>query len=185
MNDVQEEKNIEFLKFLITEFMQKVTSITTSMNDVTNQIRALSTISMQSPTRSEILAKIAEVITEIKDQLDSCVVENIQNNHKEITAFHQINYEKITGKMDNREKDQLLLNVDIRDAIAKVKGISDDVDSLSNKVNNSIKDLSDKIDALVNTISNLYKILIAITAITPILWGIFKFASSLATVSKP
>ncbi len=169
MNDITtSDKVIEFLKFVLTEFTQKITTITTSINDVTSQIRTMSTISSQSPTRAEILTKINTVIEVVKEEIDN----EIQDHHKDITNFHQLNYEKIIGKMDTREKEQLLMNVDVKEIGTQVKTITTNVDLLEKKI-----------DKLIETVTTLYKILGVIVGVVPILWGLFHFINSI-TVRK-
>lgn len=184
MSDLKQEqtdKIYEMMKFVMTDVMGKFTIVSNSLNDVSSQIKLLSAVSSQSPTRSEILDKIAAVVDLIKNVITVELEEDIQEHHKDITTFHQTNYDKIAGKMDARDKDQVVSNMEVKETLSQIKVLLNNLEKISDKVDDvdkipdRVDKISEKVDKLVNTLNTFYKIACAFMGATPVLWILFEF----------
>jgi hypothetical protein len=143
---------IEFLKFVLTDVVSKITMVTVNMNEVTNQVKTLITLENVPPSRNDLLQKINDVIETLSDDLNTL--------QKDMTTQTQAHCDKLQAKIDSKEIEQSKTNTELLKLailIPRLEEISSDVK---------------KITGVFVLLSRLAKIM---AAIIPVLWGVFHY----------
>jgi len=160
----------DFSQYVLSEMLEKLTLFSTTMNDSSNQVKILTTLSLQSPTRLELLERINQISGAIKQYIDDSVVESLKENHKEISAATKINTEKIIEKLDLRDKEFLLLSVEIgKNTVMLVE------------TTQQLKVIVESIKKSNIIVGILVKVLSILIASVPILWSLFTWLNTLYT----
>jgi hypothetical protein len=177
MSDLNTQPNptdnqvFDFLKYILTEVLEKMTNVSTTMNDVTNQTKTLTTLSSQSPTRADLSAKLDQIVKIINDEIDKKVVVALREHHKEISAASQAYFIKILDKLDEKEKEIIL-------SCNKITENSQQLTQIDTNITIIVESIK-KSNIIVSFI--IKAIAIAVAAI-PILWTLFNWLNSIKVV---
>lgn len=138
MADQHTENNIfEFIKYILSDMVTKLTIVTSNMTDVTNQVKNLTTVVSQPPTRSDILEKINITREAISNEID----------------------DEIVKRLNDREKDYFNLNIFIKElnvVVQKLTTMIDENTNLLNKLHNKINILQIVVAAIFALIPILW-----------------------------
>lgn len=148
----------DFVKYVLSEFLSKITVVTSAISDVTNQVKFLTTMSSQVPTRTDLAAKIDQVYDTLSEEINKDLLENLKVQHKDISNI----LEKISEKISNCERNQEALKL--------------------------LCDASDKkLDVLIEGFKKskiirgiLIKVIAGVITGIPILWGLFTWIASIS-----
>jgi len=174
----EQENLLNTIRGSLSNISEKTNSVTTAINEMTNQIKWLISLVSQPPLRQDIVNKISEVNQSIDDLVDDKVLHNLTSNHKELVDLSRSFSEKIVTKLDDREKDHAAIKNELNSLINKLETvlskqdlICKDINEKQQTVNNVVIDINEKIDSIKKTV-----IWFLFTGV-PTLFALFSFIS--------
>lgn len=114
MNELQvspksESTNIfEFIKWVLTDLVGKITTLSANMNDMSNQIKTLNTIVSQAPTRLNIMDKLNGVGQDVNKEIDIL--------KRDFTTQSKEHCEKVLERTDDAEEKQQKIMDEMHDS---------------------------------------------------------------------
>lgn len=118
-----DKKALELVGSIFSQVLDKIAGITIAINEVTNQIKNLSALTSQSPTRQDISNKINDLNKIIDDTIKSDIVEVFEEQHEEILKTNLSNFEKLSDRLTLREKEHILMNQKFEEIDKKIEVI--------------------------------------------------------------
>lgn len=133
----------EFIKFIQSDILSKITSLSTIINDISKQINILVLLDSQPPSRIELLEKIKMNSLELENE----TIEILQTQFKK-TDLKLISYDNIV--------------TDIKHVNLGLNSILDQIGEINKKMNSSL-----------DSYKFIFKIVVVTISIVPIIWTIF------------
>ncbi len=178
MNDLfnKETKNnkqidtdvLDFLKYVLSEVLSKITTTTSTINEVTNQVKTLITLSSQAPTRHDLMEKLSRMFIDIAQKLDDNVVDGMTDNHKELT--NQLG--KVVEFLNKRENEHSSLNESLKNLISESNKLKTELDVIKPLIEQAIKQ-EEKTTELITSIKR--SVFTFLFTIVPTMWGLYAF----------
>lgn len=153
-NNDNHNQIFEFIKFIQNDILSKITALSVVINDISKQLNLLVILDSQPPSRLELLEKLKTTFSDISQtiniNLDS-TCDNTQELLKEQFKKTDLKLIRYDGVLTS-----------INDVILKINSLSNKFETVDTKITDSL-----------NSYKSVFRILVIIASIIPMLWGVF------------
>ena len=166
----------DFLKYVMSEVLSKITVVTSTINDVTTQVRTLIILDGTPPSRSDLLEKTNHILDILRTDLDTL--------QKDINTQAQQHYDKLLNKIEDKDKEQSRINELAHDNNQKLISIISKLEQTSTEVHDNNQKLIDIIPKVEQTHTEVHKMnsmfIFTIKAskisfvVVPVLWVLYR-----------
>jgi type I site-specific restriction endonuclease len=171
----EQENLLNTIRGSLSNISEKTNSVTTAINEMTNQIKWLISLVSQPPLRQDIVNKINDVNDSIDDLVDDKVLHNLTSNHKELVDLSRTFSDKIITKLDDRERDHAAIKNEMNILISKLETVL----SKQDLVCKDIKEQQQTVSTTVNEISKKMDLMKKI-----VLWFLFTGVPAIFALSS-
>jgi len=151
----EQENLLNTIRGSLSNISEKTNSVTTAINEMTNQIKWLISLVSQPPLRQDIVNKINDVNDSIDDLVDDKVLHNLISNHKELVDLSRSFSDKIVTKLDDRERDHAAIKNEMNSLINKLETVLSkqdltckDIKEQQQIVNTTVIEINKKLDLM-------------------------------------
>ena len=127
--DQTDNRIYDFVKFILSDVLSKMTLVTTTMNDNSNHIKNLTSIISMPPSRADILDKLGVIRIAISDEIDDEIVKRLIEREKDYinmnNFIHDLNQvtTKLSSQIEDVSKSITALNTKVNIALQVVGAI--------------------------------------------------------------
>jgi hypothetical protein len=157
--NIDNHQIFEVIKFIQTDILSKITALSVIITDISRQLNILVILDSQPPSRLELLEKLKSTFFDISQTINI----NLESSCEDTTDLLQKQFEKTDLKLIRYDG----VIISINDIISKINALSNQFNGIDNKITNSL-----------NSYKSIFRILVIIASIIPMLWGIFIWAHS-------
>jgi hypothetical protein len=138
----------EFIKFIQTDILSKITSLSLLINDISKQLNMLVVLDSQPPSRLELLEKIKLNSSELESETLDILQTQFKKTNEKLIIYDGIIY-------------------NISEITLKITSISDQINLINTKINSNL-----------DSYKFIFKVVVVVVSIVPIIWAIFTWFHS-------